>query len=277
MPAVSVIVPHYNHAPYLNWRIDTILNQTFPDFEVLLLDDASTDNSPALIEAYRGRDKVRIHSNTTNSGSVFRQWERGISMTDSDFVWIAESDDWADLRFLETLVPVLRAQPDLALAYSQSWIVNPGFEITGNAVCWTEDLDAQRWKAPFTNEGRDEIARYLVRKNTLPNASAVLQRRSNLSRCLPLQTDFRLCGDWLHWIRMLGTGGLFFTPEPLNFWRLDSSNVRASRPGILEWDEGLRVLRHAGELLGLDSATMTRVEYEHLSKCYQWLRASCTD
>ena len=198
-------------------------------------------------------------------------------MTDSDFVWIAESDDWADLRFLETLVPVLRAQPDLALAYSQSWIVNPGFEITGNAVCWTEDLDAQRWKAPFTNEGRDEIARYLVRKNTLPNASAVLQRRSNLSRCLPLQTDFRLCGDWLHWIRMLGTGGLFFTPEPLNFWRLDSSNVRASRPGILEWDEGLRVLRHAGELLGLDSATMTRVEYEHLSKCYQWLRASCTD
>ena len=52
MPQVSVIVPNYNHAPYLRQRLDSIFNQNFQDFEVIILDDCSTDNSKEIIEEY---------------------------------------------------------------------------------------------------------------------------------------------------------------------------------------------------------------------------------
>jgi glycosyltransferase involved in cell wall biosynthesis len=270
MPKVSVIVPNYRHAPYLTWRIDTVLNQTYRDFDLLILDDASTDNSREIIEHYRGRAGVRIHYNDTNSGSVFHQWEKGIRMTDSDYVWIAESDDWAEPTFLERLVPVLDAHPGVGIAYCQSWIVDREFKVTGHAGCWTDDLDAARWKRDFIASGREEISRFLLVKNTIPNTSAVLQRRSTLAKLRSIDASFRLCGDWMHWIRMLAEADLAFVAENLNFWRLQSSNARTAPPGVLEWQEGERVLNWACDRLQIDEAGRNRALLAFLRKCWQW-------
>ena len=99
MPKVSVIIPNYNHAPYLVQRIETVLKQSYPDFEVIILDDCSTDGSHDIIERYRGHSKVsRIVYNKVNSGSPFRQWEKGIGICKGEYVWIAESDDWSLLH-----------------------------------------------------------------------------------------------------------------------------------------------------------------------------------
>jgi glycosyltransferase involved in cell wall biosynthesis len=96
-PLVSVIIPNYNHAAYLNERIDSVLNQTFRDFEVILLDDCSTDNSREIIESYRGHEKIsQIEYNEVNSGSTFIQWKKGLDLAQGDWIWIAESDDVAD-------------------------------------------------------------------------------------------------------------------------------------------------------------------------------------
>ena len=78
MPQVSVIVPNYNHALFLRQRLDSIFNQNFQDFEVIILDDCSTDNSKEIIEEYRNRPQVsHIVYNDTNSGSPFKQWAKG--------------------------------------------------------------------------------------------------------------------------------------------------------------------------------------------------------
>lgn len=78
MPTVSVIVPNYCHAPYLEQRIESILQQTFQDFELILLDDCSTDGSREILERYRNHPKVSgIFYNERNSGSPFKQWKRG--------------------------------------------------------------------------------------------------------------------------------------------------------------------------------------------------------
>jgi glycosyltransferase involved in cell wall biosynthesis len=270
MPRVSVIIPNYNHSPYLQWRVDSILQQTFQDFDVTLLDDASTDDSLKILESYARRPGVRLVRNTVNSGSVFRQWENGIKRTDSQYVWIAESDDWADPRFLERLVGVLDSRPEVGLAYSQSWIADTNFKITGNAVCWTEELDPVRWKSDYVNHGRREIQDYLLDRNTIPNASAVVMRRTALEAARPIHTDFRLCGDWIHWIRMLASSDISFVAESLNFWRLNSSNARTSAPGTLEWKEGERVLTEASLLLGLDDFTRDRVLLKFIRKCWRW-------
>lgn len=79
MLKVSVIVPNYNHALFLEQRIESILNQTFQDFEVIILDDCSTDNSKKIIEKYRTHPKVsKIIYNDVNSGNTFKQWNTGI-------------------------------------------------------------------------------------------------------------------------------------------------------------------------------------------------------
>lgn len=274
MPKVAVIVPNYCHAPYLEWRLDSVLGQTYRDFELLILDDASTDHSREIIERYRDRPGVRTLYNQRNSGSVFRQWQAGIDATDSDYVWIAESDDWADPGFLAALVPVLEAHPRVGAAQCQSWIADTRFQVNGHASCWTDDLDAERWRHDFVADGREEIRRHLLVKNTIPNASAVLMRRSHLEQVLPIDTSFRLCGDWMHWIRLLLQSDLAFVAANLNFWRLQSSHARTAAPGVLEWEEGQRILHHACDRLELGAAERVRVLADFEAKCRQWTAAA---
>jgi glycosyltransferase involved in cell wall biosynthesis len=77
MPKVSVIIPNYNHARYLRGRIESVLRQTYRDFEVILLDDCSTDDSRSILGEYVKDPRVRIDFNEVNSGSTFKQWNKG--------------------------------------------------------------------------------------------------------------------------------------------------------------------------------------------------------
>src|SRR5215467_7397297 len=121
MPTVSAIVPNYNHAPYLRKRIESILAQTYQDFELILLDDCSTDNSREILASYGNSSKVRIEFNETNSGTPFKQWNKGVRLARGKYIWIAESDDYADDGFLERLASRLDAEPGAGFAYCRSW------------------------------------------------------------------------------------------------------------------------------------------------------------
>ena len=72
MPKVSIVVPNYNHARFLRRRVESVLRQTFQDFEVILLDDGSTDDSESILSQYGGDPRVRIEFNEVNSGSTFK-------------------------------------------------------------------------------------------------------------------------------------------------------------------------------------------------------------
>ena len=100
-----------NHARFLPKRVDSILGQTFQDFELILLDDCSTDDSRSILSKYADDPRVRIELNEVNSGSPFKQWNEGVRLAHGGYVWIAESDDYADEKLLERLVAVLDAGP----------------------------------------------------------------------------------------------------------------------------------------------------------------------
>ena len=272
-PKVSVIVPNYNHAKFLPERIDSVLNQTFNDLELLILDDASTDDSHRVLARYYGKPCVRIVVNTRNSGSAFPQWNRGISLTKGEYVWIAESDDAADPRFLETLVPLLDERREVGVAYCLSRLVDTEGREIGDSLNWTSDLDPARWKSDFFNEGADEVRTYLLRKNTIPNASAVLARRAVLDEALPVDASFKLCGDWLHWGKMLLRSDVAYVAEPLNRWRLESSNSRQMPPGVTEWNEGQRVIKYLAAALGLPESEQADALMKFAERCIGW-RAS---
>ena len=93
---VSVIIPNYNYENFIEERIDSILLQTYPVHELIILDDVSTDNSVELIEKKVKEIQdipVKFIKNQKNSGSVFSQWQLGIKNVTGDYFWIAEADD----------------------------------------------------------------------------------------------------------------------------------------------------------------------------------------
>ncbi|MFT7619692.1 MAG: glycosyltransferase involved in cell wall biosynthesis, partial [Planctomycetota bacterium] len=94
-PLVSVIVPNYNHAKFLGPRLESVFAQTFQDFEVIYLDDASNDNSNEVANSFNSDPRMSMVLNQENSGSPFVQWNKGVSMAKGDLIWIAESDDRA--------------------------------------------------------------------------------------------------------------------------------------------------------------------------------------
>lgn len=227
MPKVSVIVPNYNHAPYLHQRIDSILAQTFKDFELILLDDNSPDNSRQILESYNYLPNVKIVFNEINSGSSFKQWNKGMRLSSGQYIWIAESDDVADKNFLSTLVSVLDNNSDVALAYSQSYEINSKGYIIGTWFDQTKVFDAKRWVSDFIIPGNEMLKKYQVYTNCLPNASAILFRRDKAEKIGMADETYKLNGDWLFWIRLLENSSVAFIEKKLNYFRKHDSTVRS--------------------------------------------------
>src|ERR1700722_10725104 len=116
MPLVTVVVPNYNHGRFLRERLDSIVGQKFQDFELILLDDCSNDDSCTILREYAAkRAGTKTSFNSVNSGSTFKQWNKGVLMATGKYVWIAESDDYADERLLGSLVGCLESEPQAAL------------------------------------------------------------------------------------------------------------------------------------------------------------------
>ena len=200
MIMVSVIVPNYNHGRFLARRLDSILSQSFVDLELIILDDASTDNSKEIIERYRRQERVtHIIYNEVNSGSAFKQWRTGISLAKGDWVWIAESDDYCSSAFLETLLTGMEGQPGMVLAFAQSYCVTDE-----GSVNWQSTYDG-----PALLNGGDFFRQRLLYGCTIFNASMAIFRRDAALRVNEAFTDFRQCGDWYFWIQVSLLGNVF--------------------------------------------------------------------
>ena len=234
MPLVSVIVPNYNHAPYLRQRLDSIFNQTFQDFEVIILDDCSTDNSKEIIEEYRNRPQVsHVVYNETNSGSPFKQWAKGFDLAQGEYIWIAESDDWAELNLLEKLYNAHQSNSKLCLAFSDSMFMYP---------------DRQEHYPAFSNDVEISGLRFIKEKllfsNVIVNASAVLFRKNSIPKNSEYQ-QYRTAGDYLFWVQICESGDVFYKNKCLNHFRKHSSNTTSLNlaNGIL-FKEELKVYQY---------------------------------
>lgn len=244
MPTVSIIIPNFNHARFLSRRIDTVLNQTLQDFEVIILDDCSTDGSRLILSKYADDSRVRTEFNEVNSGSTFKQWNKGVGLARGKYVWIAESDDFADEHLLERMVTVLENESNVTFAYCRSWRVFDDDRVDGFADYYLDYLKTPRWGADFCVDGREECRTYLVSSNTVPNASAVVFRRKVFELVGGADEGLQLCGDWKLWVAMALEGRIAYLGEPLNYFRSHDTSVRsrARREG-LDVAEDLQVIR----------------------------------
>lgn len=235
---VSVIVPNYNHAKYLKQRLESIFSQTYKNFEVIILDDCSTDNSRGVIMEYRLHPKVaKIDFNQKNSGSPFKQWNKGIQLAQGKYVWIAESDDYCDKNFLSTLLESHGNNTDIALVYSQSYRVNSEGEVKGTWLNHTAQLNPVQFKGDFVMEGNSFIEKYLVHKNVIPNVSGVLFEKKSLKKIFPLKMEsyLKYNADWFYYIQLLCNSKVAFNSKPLNYFRFHPKSVIATAGSASGW------------------------------------------
>ena len=232
-PLVSVVVPNFNHRRFLPERLQSIFAQTHRNLEIIFLDDASTDGSLDYVRSLKSPFPIRILPNEVNGGSVFRQWHRGITEARGEFVWIAESDDSCQPSLIEKLLAVAQRNSAIGIVYAQSRLIDEDGKDLGSLRVDTDEIDAERWRRDYVNSGRDEAARYLVVRNTIPNASACLFLRTALLEADLPSLQQRVCGDWMAYARICARHEVAFVAEELNLYRRHGATARerANRAG----------------------------------------------
>ena len=230
-PFVSVIIPNYNHADYLEERMTSIINQTYTNFEIIILDDKSTDSSIEIINKFRGNSHIsNIIINKENSGSPFKQWFKGISLAKGDLIWIAECDDSCELNMLEELVNTY-IKYNCVFTFARSMVID------SNGA--KQYISQRHFKKDIHTNGNEFIKKFLCISNTVRNASSVI---FNKSAALSINKEFMTyqeSGDWMFWIEMAQLGNVAVISAPLNLFRRysETNTSKASRRGLTDIED----------------------------------------
>jgi glycosyltransferase involved in cell wall biosynthesis len=246
MPRFSVIVPNFNHGKYLEKRLDSILNQTVSDFELIIIDDGSGDNSRDIIEKYRSRSGVtNVIYNEENSGTPFGCWGQGLGLAQGDWIWIAESDDVADIKFLQEAEAAIKEYPNLGIFYSDSVEVNGlDVELGKFSTVKNQLFHSQKWSHSYHSGGVEEINQSLKFDCTINNVSAIVFKRAIFEKCINSINGFLYYGDWMMILNACLCGEVAFNNLPLNRYRRHSDSHLARETSILiSRFEYFRILR----------------------------------
>lgn len=227
---VSVVVPNYNYARYINKRIDSILKQTYPIYELIVLDDGSTDSSVEIIKNklkevqknYPGL-KMQFVANNKNSGKAMAQWKKGFELASGDYIWIAEADDLSKKKFLEEVMKGFE-DPEVLLSYSESMIINSRGIMMAPNFRWSRDKEKTgHYKESYIKDGVREIEEIMAIRCTIPNVSAAVFRNTSRVPYLEILDEalkFFQVGDWYFYMRILDYGKISYCKKSLNKFRV---------------------------------------------------------
>lgn len=229
---ISVVVPNYNYKTYLESRLTSVFQQSHPVWEIVVLDDCSTDASVTELERLSGtlqRDFTLIE-NEVNSSNVFAQWQRGLEAATGDLVWIAEADDLSDPSFLDKLVSMFD-DPAVLMAFSDSRSIDEfGVAQADSYKGYYSTLFPAALTVSGVFDGEAFLRDYLSVKNMILNVSAVLWRKDALaealSRCQSDLRQFKMAGDWRIYTEVCMLGGkVAYEAQTLNIHRRHSTSV----------------------------------------------------
>ena len=239
---VSVIIPNYNYQDYIIERIDSILLQTYPIYELIILDDCSTDNSVQVIEEKIKKIpediNVKFIKNEVNSGGcVFKQWKKGFDAATGEFVWIAEADDSAANNFVEELIKPFD-DPEVVLSYCESTKIDgENNVIRERCDDWYDMCRTGEWNKSYIWSGKEEIINHLSVTNTILNVSSVMWRKKDYTDIFAKGGDFRVAGDWYIYYNILKEGKISWNTNAYNYYRKHGSSVCTDIKAEIEFNE----------------------------------------
>ena len=239
---VSVVIPNYNYEKFIEERIDSVVLQTYPVYEIIILDDVSTDHSVKKIkEVMKKYPNVNFRTifNKKNGGSVFSQWQKAFSESKGDYVWIAEADDSCSPLFLENVMQGFDDE-DVVLSYAESMRIDEHNRILSKSCRdWMSGISTTRWNHSFIHDGEEEIKEALSVCNTIPNVSAVVFKKGKQVELIEEAKRFKISGDWFLYYKLLATGKVSYCAKSLNYFRKHSQSTSTVASKEVELEEVL--------------------------------------
>jgi len=224
--SVSVIIPCYNSSKYVKKTIDSVLNQNYENYEIIAIDDGSTDETGKILEGYLPHIRILTHPHNSNLG-VGASMNLGVRESKGDLVAFLDHDDlWYQTKLSEQ-VKVFDKYSDVGLVYTNVNVIdendNELFEIYPNGF---EELNKP--------EG-------LLLKCYITTVSSVMVRRKLFEKIGLFRTDIQ-SADHDMWLRMIENAKFFYLPNCLASHRKHPSQISSGRK---IWEDGFVILREA--------------------------------
>jgi len=252
MPQVSVIIPTYNRAHLLSRAIKSVLNQTFQDFEIIIVDDASTDNTDRLVASFQNSRMIYIQHERNQGSAAARN--TALRQAQGEFIAFLDSDD-------EWLPDKLEKQMKLFSKASQ----NVGLVVTG-AMDIRENIPYQIYLPKF----RGNIARRILIENCVGLTSIALVRKECFTKSGLFDESLRGSEDWDLWIRIAQHYEVDFTPDILlRYCPQPDSMIRDHDAGIKAHKMIFKKYHHLFKTL---PRTYRAARYYHAGFFFLWKR-----
>lgn len=252
-PLVTVVVPTYQGAKFVRQTLDSVLAQTFRDFELVVCDDGSTDETLAILGSYG--DRLRLVKQKNRGVAAARN--RAAQTARGEFLAFLDHDDLWEPEMLAKLVPILRADEALGLVYSDALVIDKTGAVRG-----------QRGQYLTYHEG--DVFDALLRGNFIPVETTLMRTAlyRELGGCdegLRYLEDYDLC------LRVARRTRIGFHPGPLASYRVHDRNLSHNRePMLVEWMAVLERLRAPEQALTLAQIEIVLDEEARLANDLAW-------
>ena len=272
---ISVVVPNYNYSNYLYQRVYSILNQNYKIHELIILDDASKDNSLFYIEQIEQKISefvnVKVVVNDINSGNAFSQWQKGMNFASGDYVWVAEADDYAKKNFLNEVVSPLKKNNNIVISYADTGFIDSNGYITKNSLVDQIDiLNTNHWNASYVNKGIAEINCYSYLNCTIPNVSGTIIKKGNYDEIFEEAKKYHQSGDWFTYLNILNLGDISFINKTLNYYRVHGNNISQTFDKKAHILEIQRIYKFVKEKYGIDEEQQIQMYNRIKFLCKVW-------
>ena len=272
---ISVVVPNYNYEEFLYQRIYSILSQKVKIYELIILDDNSSDNSRKVIDGLVNClseyiDVSKIY-NTKNSGSAFKQWQKGFELAKGDYVWITEADDYCSNKFLKEVVKPIRKNNDIVISYADTAFVDKQGSIFMYTIKKEIDImNTGHWDHDYVIDGMEEINKYAFLNCTIANVSAAIIKKDNYHDFFKQSGDYKQVGDYLFYFNVMTRGKVAFRAKALNYYRVHGNNVTSTTKKQAHFDELVRVHEYIDSVIHFNEKQKKelRKRYTYLSKVW---------
>ena len=214
MPTVSIITASYNYAQYITETIESVLNQTFQDWEMIIIDDGSKDNSIEIIQDYCSKDnriKLYTHKNFENKGLI-ATLKLGLNLAKGKYVVFLESDDYISEDYLERKLDIFKQNPNVKLVCNN---IEPIGEIEFAPHKYLKVIE-KFWSNKKSSENIHNI---MFLFNPIPTFSCVMLEKSVLNNC-NYNTPKASWIDWWLWTQISKKTKIQNINNKLTFWRI---------------------------------------------------------
>jgi glycosyltransferase involved in cell wall biosynthesis len=261
-PKISIITPTYNHEKYIEECIESVLEQTYENWEMIIIDDASTDKTFDLIKKYKkvdSRIKILRHKHNYGPLNLDKSYNEALSLAKGEWIAILEGDDVWPIYKLERQIYLINELPkDVVLLHGNVGLIfenknNIYFTNTKYSLCKDPPMNIPYYAFEYLIYGCNPIKSQtvLIKKQALLNIGGFIQKPKKIRMV-----------DFPTWLRLSQLGKFYYDPYILGFWRRHSNSITlnykeqitmAYRQAILRVCKELNINYHSKKCLGIVS------------------------